>query len=266
MSMGLTVLGITFHWYGLIIGVATVVGWSLIDYRYALESIKNKYRFLDLQLTQIMSVGLLTGLLAARLWHVLTDWHLYQTNPLATFYIWNGGLSIVGALLGASVGVAGMSWWLHQQDWHKASWYIMDIIVYGLPIAQAIGRLGNWVNQELYGLPTTLPWGLYIEPVFRLDGYEQFNYFHPLFAYEAILTLLFGSGVWLLWYKQRKPVLGEGKLAVSYVWYYSVVRFGLDFLRLDKATFLATGLGFNQVVFLIVSLVCGVWFARKRFF
>ena len=109
----------------------------------------------------------------------------------------------------------------------------IDLAALGLPLGQAIGRLGNWVNQELYGLPTTLPWGIYIAPENRVSGFEAYSHFHPLFAYEAawmLLTYIFFYGYL---YRQKKIQLGTGMYALGYLASYAVIRFSLDFLRIN---------------------------------
>lgn len=246
-------LGLTFHWYGLLVGLALVIGWQLIEYRAQLDlALEKKLPLAELQ--QIMMVGLISGLVGARLWHVVTDWQLYQHDLLAVLHVWRGGLSIIGAVVTAMFGSALFCYWRYKKAGKTKLLLFLDLCIFGVPIAQAIGRLGNLVNQELYGLPTELPWKLFISPEARLTGYKQFEYFHPLFAYEAIATLLFGIGVW--WHR-RTFVIGDGKLAAIYVAYYSLVRFLLDFLRIDKTIIGSIGLGLNQVFlgFVFISVV-----------
>ncbi|MBT4358893.1 MAG: prolipoprotein diacylglyceryl transferase, partial [Candidatus Pacebacteria bacterium] len=142
---------------------------------------------------------------------------------------------------------------------------ILDLSVFGLPVAQAIGRCGNFFNQELYGLPTQLPWKIYIEPAYRLIGYEQFSYFQPLFLYEMILMLLFAGGVW--WGQKQSWLsgfsIGSGRLFYLYIYYYSFIRFWLDFIRIDKTHFFNTNLGLNQA-FLLLVMVITICFLRKK--
>src|SRR3989338_4750494 len=117
------------------------------------------------------------GIVGARMYHVVDYWQeVYVGQWWLIPQVWTGGLWIYGALLGGMVGL-----WLfckrHKQNFLQ--W--LDVIAFGLPIGQAIGRWGNYFNQELYGKLTSLPWGIYIEPQHRLVGYEQYSYFHPAF-------------------------------------------------------------------------------------
>jgi phosphatidylglycerol---prolipoprotein diacylglyceryl transferase len=170
----------TFHWYGFIVGLAvSVVVWGL-DYHLQRSSNTVKYALSNRQLIALLLI-ILAG---ARLWHIATDWQLYGQLSWQLLAVWQGGLSILGAIVAAVVGV----WWLVPMKSQRL--WLLDTLVLWLPIGQAVGRLANWVNQELYGLPTTVPWGIYINSDRRLPGYEFFDYYHPLFAYEAIGLLL----------------------------------------------------------------------------
>ena len=136
----------------------------------------------------------------------------------------------------------------------------MDIIIFGLPLGQAIGRLGNYFNQELYGLPTSLPWGIFIDVQHRIASYTHVERFHPLFAYEMIFTAAFGIGLWMYSLRVKKPIkIGSGFYFLVYVLYYCFVRFCLDFLRIDKTYFLGTSLGLNQVILILLMLITGMY-------
>jgi len=115
-------------------------------------------------------------------------------------------------------------------------------------------------------MPTQLPWKIYIEPAYRLVGYEQFSYFQPLFFYEMILMLLFAVGVWLNHYRQLISgySVGSGKLFLLYVFYYSFIRFWLDFIRIDKTHFFNTNLGLNQVFLIMVMMTISIHCFRQR--
>ncbi len=233
-----------FHWYGFFIGLAAIVGFSLVEFQAKKRHVPMDFFW------KVIGWVFVSGLVGSRAWHVMTDFHLYATQLVNVFAIWNGGLSIIGSIAGALVG-----FWLffvfHPQ-WKKYQLLLLDLSVFGLPIAQAIGRFGNYANQELYGLPTNLFWSIKIDLAHRLPGFEQFSTFHPLFAYEAILLTLFTI---VIWWKEKKLPIGSGRVFVYYVVFYSWVRFSLDFLRIDKATSFVAGLGFNQVVLLGVAIL-----------
>jgi prolipoprotein diacylglyceryl transferase len=170
------------------------------------------------------------GVVGARIYHVITDPQLYfgaGRDPVSALYIWNGGLGIWGAValgaLGAYIGCRR----------HGVSLLAFgDAIAPGILVAQAIGRFGNWFNQELYGRPTDLPWALEIDPQNRLAGFEQFATFHPTFLYEALWNLVAAAAiVWL----DRRLRLGGGRVFALYVAFYTVGRGLIENLRIDAA-------------------------------
>ncbi|MGH3446068.1 MAG: prolipoprotein diacylglyceryl transferase [Nocardioidaceae bacterium] len=170
------------------------------------------------------------GLVGARLYHVITDPELYfkaGENPWAAFYIWQGGLGIWGAIalgaLGAYIGCRR-----HGVQFRA----LADALAPGIVIAQAFGRWGNWFNQELYGKPTTLPWGLKIDPAHREPGYEQYATYHPTFLYECLWDL--GVAGLVIW-ADRRFKLGFGRAFALYVMAYTVGRGWVEYLRIDTA-------------------------------
>lgn len=259
--------GLSFHWYGFVLGIAILAAVLLVEKKARQLGIKEKQFW---QLVPLVFVG---GVLGARWWHVATDFHLYRRNLIQAVMIWRGGLGIIGGVLGGVVALwiflwlksgrgVGRSTTIQSIAPQLRQW--LDLSVFGLPFGQAIGRWGNYLNQEIYGLPTNVPWAIYISPGNRLPGLEQFSYYHPLFAYEASLMLVFGVAVWW-WAKlveqnsklKEKWQIGAGKYFLSYLFYYSIIRFMLDFLRIEKVMVGGTGLGINQLVVLGLLLVSG---------
>ena len=232
-------LGITFYVYGLIIGLAIGVSIWLVEHKARQLNLKINW-------TQLIVWEIIFGVVGARIYHLLTDYQLYLGDFRAIFYIWNGGLSIIGAILGAVIGL-----YCYDKITKKRinKLQILDLAIYGLPIGQAIGRFGNYVNQELYGLPTNLFWKIYIDPINRLPRYLDQSYYHPLFLYEAILMLLFGGWLWVLDYRGSKALkrVGTGSLFVNYALYYFSIRFCLEFLRLEKRMVMGN-LSINQLI------------------
>jgi prolipoprotein diacylglyceryl transferase len=169
------------------------------------------------------------GLIGARLYHVITDWNrLYADSPGDAIKIWEGGLGIPGGIL---AGVAVGLFLGHRKGINLPVG--LDMVAPALPLAQAIGRLGNWFNQELYGRPTDLPWGLQIDPAHRQAGYEIYETFHPTFLYEGLWNLaLFAFMLWI----DKKRLLRPGRLFVVYVLGYGVGRLWVEMLRIDTAT------------------------------
>ncbi|MCA9372620.1 prolipoprotein diacylglyceryl transferase [Candidatus Woesebacteria bacterium] len=242
--------GLEIHPYGLILGFACIVGWELVKkvaqkYSVAFASISN-------QLLGIFVVGLIS----ARVWHVITDWSLYSDAPISALYVWNGGLSIIGGILGGCL--AGFVFSLLKAREKKKTllrsmtnfFVLTDVLVHAVPISQAIGRIGNFINQELYGLPTNLPWGIPIDPSHRLVSVQSFTHFHPLFLYEMFLNICISAFLW-----NKRWQLGAGKAIASYLLLYGLGRVCLDFLRIDRGDHVWFGLSLNQYVLLILALV-----------
>ena len=276
--MILNFLGLTFHLYGFIIAVALITGVLLVEYQAKRVGVSED------EFWPTLWWVLIGGIIGARVWHVLTDLQFYLHDSFGIFAIWRGGLSILGAIVGGAVAiviphkVAGSL--VNQRSRISSGMTLkmsLDLSVFGLPFAQAIGRLGNFVNQELYGLPTNLPWGIYIEPAHRTSEFITFNYYHPLFAYEGLLMLVFGILVWKLRDLETKKLksglsplvsqfssFGSGAYFLMYLIYYSIVRFLLDFLRVYHQLFFNTGLTRNQVIIGLLWII-GIfaWKIRK---
>ena len=179
---------------------------------------------------------------------ITTQWYL--THPLDMINIRNGGLGIPGAIIGGAIAL-----WIYCRN-KKISFLTMaDTLIPGVALAQAIGRWGNFFNQEVYGLPTNLPWKIYIDPAHRVPGYQNYDYFHPLFLYESLWNLL--NMAVLLWVARRfEKWLRPGDIFFMYMIMYSIGRFSLEFLRLDASQ--VGGINFNQTFVVIVALVAGL--------
>jgi prolipoprotein diacylglyceryl transferase len=206
-------------------------------------------------------VGVPFGIVGARLYHVITDYQLYfgpGRHPLNVLKIWEGGLGVWGAI---AFGVLGG--YLVARRRRIAFPAVLDAVAPAILVAQAIGRLGNWFNQELFGRPTTLPWALEIAPQFRPVGYEQFATFHPTFLYEMVWDL--AAAAILVWLDRRFR-LGHGKVFALYVLLYTGGRFWIEALRIDTVNEIG-GFRLNNYTALIgfiVALVWLIWLIRNR--
>ena len=170
------------------------------------------------------------GLIGGRLYHVLTDWQLYfgdGRDPWRALQIWQGGLGVWGAI---SLGAVGA--WIGCRRAGIRLPPFADAAAPGIAVAQAIGRFGNWFNQELYGRPTDLPWGLRIDENHRLPGYEDIATYHPTFLYEALWCL--GLAALIVW-ADRRFQLGHGRAFALYVAGYTAGRGWIEYLRIDPA-------------------------------
>ena len=168
------------------------------------------------------------GLVGARLYHVITDFSRFRGRWWHVFAIWEGGLGIPG---GIAAGVLAGVFLARRRG--LAVPVLLDAVAPAIPVAQAIGRLGNWFNQELYGRPTDLPWGLRIDRDHRPDGLEDVATYHPTFLYEALWNLALAAV--LVWLGRRRSVR-PGQLFAGYVAGYAAGRLWVEALRIDPAT------------------------------
>ncbi len=250
MPQGFQIGPLTIRYYALIILAGALLGaW--------LASVEAKRRGKDGNLVwDILPWLLVGGIIGARLWHVFTPsasnvamgltTKYYLTHPLQILMIWNGGLGIPGAVIGGALAL-----WIYCRATKQKFLEWADIIAPGLLIGQAIGRWGNFINQELYGSPSNLPWAITIDPRYRLPGFETVAKYHPLFLYESVLNLL-AAGILLYVGRKYKNTLDRGDLFLLYLVLYPVIRFALEYLRLDPSP--VAGININQTVMGIVAV------------
>ena len=237
----------TVHIYALCILVGIIIAWQVTARRLAKRG-ADRGAALDFTVWAVVM-----GIIGARIYHVVTHWGDYfgpGKNFLEVFAIWNGGIAIFGALMGGAIGVLIASRLTGIRFWSFA-----DALVPGLLLAQAFGRLGNWFNHELFGGPTTLPWGLEIEisnPAFPI-GLLAGTLFHPTFLYEIIWNLL---GVVLLLAIERRLHPRWGTFFGMYLIWYGVGRFFIEGLRVDPSLVIL-GLRSNELTSLI-AVVLGI--------
>lgn len=194
------------------------------------------------------------GIVGARLYHVITDFHTYFGQDglgfVAALKIWQGGLGIWGGVAGGALGA-----WIACRRKGVLLPPLADAIAPGVAFAQGIGRWGNWFNQELFGSPTTLPWGLQIDPAHRPAGYEQFATFHPTFLYESLWC--FGVGIFVIW-ADRRFNMGHGRVFALYVATYCLGRLVFELVRIDTAT-LILGIRVNVFTSVLVGLAAVIY-------
>ncbi len=198
------------------------------------------------------------GIVGGRLYHVFTSPETYfgaEGDPWKILAVWEGGLGIPGAILLGGVGV-----WLAGRQMKLPFAMIADSLAPGLPVAQAIGRLGNWFNQELYGRPLEAFWAVEIDVGHRVDGYGEYATFHPTFLYELVWNL----GVALVvWGADRRWKFGAGRAFALYVALYGVGRFWIEGLRIDPAEAFA-GLRLNQWMSVVIIVGAIIYLLRVR--
>jgi prolipoprotein diacylglyceryl transferase len=236
------------RWYGIALAVAVLVGSSIAQREIARRS-------LDPDLAYAVALWVVPfGLVGARLYHVATDWSTRFAGHWERIpQVWEGGLGIYGALLGGMLGGA-----IAARRHGIALPMLLDCIAPGAAFAQAIGRFGNYFNQELFGGPTHLPWGLEIALQNRPAGYEQYATFQPTFLYESLWSILVGTTVLVVSRRAWKRLPG-GALLCLYLALYSAGRFFVEGLRIDPAHEIGP-LRLNQVVAAVVFVVAGAAF------
>nr|WP_202387424.1 prolipoprotein diacylglyceryl transferase [Nocardioides flavescens] len=200
------------------------------------------------------------GLVGGRLYHVATDHELYfgpDGNPWAVFFVWRGGLGVWGSIALGAVGVL-----IAARLKGFRLWPVLDALAPGVLVAQALGRWGNWFNQELFGKPTDLPWALEIDAAHRPPGYEQFATFHPTFLYEFVWNLLVFAVLLRL---DKRFRFGHGQMLALYVMGYTLGRGWIEMLRIDTVELNDVGgLRFNVWTSLVLFLVGLAWFLYSR--
>lgn len=233
------------HVYGLLLAVGVVVASWMTERRWVRWG-RDRHDWQDVVVWIVIG-----GVVGARLYHVATDSEKFRNDWLRVFEIWKGGLSIWGVVAGGLIAVVVVC-----RVKHLPTFLLTDAIVPGLLAAQAIGRWGNWFNQELFGEPTKLPWGLEIDPAHRPAGFGGFATFHPTFLYESLYCLALLAV--LLWVERRWR-LRTGQLSALYLASYCFGRFWLENLRIDEAK-LVGPLRVNAWVSLLVLLAGIGWF------
>ncbi|MFM2030443.1 MAG: hypothetical protein RI927_63 [Actinomycetota bacterium] len=214
------------HFYALFILTGIVLAILLADYRLKARGARGG-EALDIALWTVP-----IAIIGARIFHVLThmgDYFYPGADLLAVFRIWEGGIAIYGGLIGGALGA-----WIGSRKSGIKFWAFADAVAPGILLAQAIGRWGNYFNQELFGLPTTLPWGLEIDqfnPAYP-DGLPAGVLFHPTFLYESLWSLV---GVTILLLLDRKFSLKGGAMFGAYLIYYSIGRIWTENLRIDPS-------------------------------
>lgn len=246
---------LTIHFYALCIIAGIIAAVFLTNHRLTKRGAE-PWVVIDICL---LAVPL--AIIGARIFHVVTHWDFYfgpGADPISALFIWEGGIAIYGALIGGAVGA-----WLGCRWTGIRFWTFADALAPGLLLAQAMGRFGNWFNQELFGLPTDLPWGLEIDypnPAWP-TGLPEGTLFHPTFLYEVIWNVI---GVVVLLWAGKHFRLQWGRLFGLYLVWYSAGRVVWESIRIDPSEIIL-GLRTNvwsAIIGVVVGLV--IIFVQKR--
>jgi phosphatidylglycerol---prolipoprotein diacylglyceryl transferase len=212
---------VSIYWYGVLI----VTGAMLAAQIASRLSRRNGH---DPEIAwNMLLVLLLCGVLGGRIYHLISSWDYYRLHPSEMFGLQMAGFGIYGSVIGGTLGL-----WVYTLRAKLRFLEWADYVAPGLILAQAIGRWGNFFNQELYGYPTNLPWGVFISPEHRLPEFAAYQRFHPTFLYESVLCFL---GFLVLWYLARNWQKNRlyGELFFLYGVIYAVIRFFTEFQRPD---------------------------------
>jgi phosphatidylglycerol:prolipoprotein diacylglycerol transferase len=228
---------LTIYWYGIIIMTAALVGGTIASFEAKRRGENEEH------IWNMLILVVLLGIVGARLYHVFSSpagsnlgWAYYREHPWAVFEIWNGGLGIYGAVIGGLFGIL-----LYTYRAKLNLLHYLDIGAPALLIGQAIGRWGNFANQELYGPPTTLPWGITIDQYHRIPPFDDLSQyplttgFHPDFLYESLWNLV-GFSLMLMLGRKFSNRLKDGDLFLIYLIWYPLGRIWVESLRPDAWT------------------------------
>jgi phosphatidylglycerol:prolipoprotein diacylglycerol transferase len=238
---------INIYWYGLFIVLGIGVA-LLVSLKIATHYKISRDLIFDFSFWLIIN-----GLIGARLYEVFLELPYYLSSPLSIFKVWEGGLAIHGGI------IAGLLTLYFLAKKHQLNfWLVTALFTPGLALGQAIGRFGNYFNQELFGRPTNLPWGIPIEVLNRPPAYIEFTFFHPTFLYESlglIIIFIVLMGLTTTIITSNSINLHTGILiSAVYMILYSLLRFELEFIKIDQ-TPLLLGLRWPQIISLIIIII-----------
>jgi phosphatidylglycerol:prolipoprotein diacylglycerol transferase len=222
-KVAFTVGPFIFYWYGLFLAFSIITGmgitwWILVRYKQPPEFL------LDLVL-----FGVPIGILFARLFYVFMNWHTYAEEPFETFYLWRGGLDMQGALLGF---IIVLFTYTRYRKISFPEW--ADRIAPGLAAGYIVSRWGDFFTQENFGLPTDAPWGIYIDFGYRPEGYQQYDYFHPIFLYETVTGIfIFFVLLTIMAMRRRLKIKRDGGLFLLLLIMYSLNDIMLSGVQFD---------------------------------
>lgn len=233
------------HYYGIIIALAAGAGFYLAIKRSLTYKLERQ------QAENILFWTIIGGFIGARLYHVLSSADFYWQHPSEILKVWNGGLSIYGAVIGGIIAATLVS----RVILDTLDWLAPSVI-----LGQIIGRLGNLFNYEAYGYPTNLPWKMFVPTNFRPENFQSHNFFHPWFLYEAL-----GNAIILIFLLKFFKPKAKGEVVFLYLLLYNSLRFCLEFLRIDS-TFIY-GFRLNAAVSLTLTLFgfAGLVICKKQY-
>ncbi|MGC9220869.1 MAG: prolipoprotein diacylglyceryl transferase [Solirubrobacteraceae bacterium] len=251
-SNGFSIGPLFFHAYGIAYVVAVAVAIWIVRRRWARDGGDSDLVY------NVVWWGFPAGLVGGRIYFDITTPSQMPKHWWGPFAIWDGGMGIWG---GVALGVAVGVWYLRRHLSKADTYRFINAAAPSLLVAQAIGRIGNYFNQELFGKPSTLPWALEISPIHRPPGYLRFATFQPTFLYELIWDLAFAG--FLIWLNRDRRIRPPG-LFPLYIAGYSAFRIYEETLRIDYSQYIL-GMRLNFWVAIIGTIAGLVWFALIQF-
>jgi len=245
---------LTIHFYGIMIAIGVIVAVIVAKRRY------ERFGGSGEMVERASIWAVVVGFLGARLAYVSTHTGEFLDRPWAMLYIWEGGLALYGGLIAGTIAAV-----IVLRRWRGDVFAFGDAVAVGIPLAQAIGRFGNYFNQELFGTPSTLPWAVEIDArIAAAAGYPGYVTFHPTFLYEALWNVIITVGVILL--LERRGKLFKGSSIALYMILYGTGRFLMELMRTDT-TFRFLGLSRNGWVSagaILIGAVLFWWMQQRR--
>ena len=250
------IASIEVRWYGILIALSLLIG---ITVAYFIA----KYRKQKAdEVLNFAPFSVIFGVIGARLLHVLVNWSYYSGHLSYIFAFRKGGLAIQGVMFGGLLALV-----VFCKVRKLSFWTWADIIAPALVLGQAIGRWGNYFNQEAFGLPTSLPWGIFIDKVNRPSGYASFEFFHPTFLYESIADIILFILLLLIHrlYKKRPGRFPDGLILTSYLGIYAVYRTVVEYYRIDSSYFFGIKVVYVINAITIIAALIMTYYLVKKF-
>jgi len=244
---------ITIYWYGFFIVLGIISALFLILY------LARRFNIDPEKIWDLSFYLVLFGIIGARIYEIFLEFPYYTAHPEQIIKVWEGGLAIHGAIIAGAITL-----FLFIKKYKLDFWKLMAVIVPGLALGQAIGRWGNWCNQELFGLPTNLPWGIPIEIQNRPLDYIDQSFFQPTFLYESFGLLIIASFLFILLYRQKSNLTKKVamRIGAAYLFLYSILRFSLEFIKVD-VTPLFLGLRWPQIMSLVLIIAAIIIYKKS---
>jgi len=244
---------ITIYWYGLFIVLGIIAALFLI------LLLARRFKINPEIIWDLSFYLVLFGVIGARVYEIFLEFPYYVNHPAQIIKIWEGGLAIHGAIIAGAITL-----FVYIKKNKLDFWPLLAIVTPGLALGQAIGRFGNWFNQELFGLPTNLPWGIPIELHNRPLEFISQTFFQPTFLYESLGSILIASFLFIVLWQQKNNLNKKIAMRIGayYLALYSILRFSLEFIKIDITPILF-GLRVPQITSILIFIVAIIIYKKS---